>query len=56
MTKWRENVSERNWPKLHQAIRARDVNAIAENVHRKDVQEDRNNWAERTIRSITYWP
>jgi GH24 family phage-related lysozyme (muramidase) len=50
------NVSERNWPKLHQAIRARDVNAIAENVHRKDVQEDRNNWARNKILSISYWP
>ena len=49
------NVSSLNWPNLHQGIKNKDLSLIADNVHRKDVQKPRNDWALERIRSIGYW-
>ena len=52
------NVSADEWPKLRKAISEKNLfgeEGIVYNVHRKDVGEDRNNWAEREIRNIKYW-
>ena len=43
-----------NWPKLYRAIANRDVNGIVNNVHRKDVGLDRNDWAKRMAHSIRF--
>ena len=49
------NVSDEKWPKLHKGIKNRDLNSILKNVHRKDVPESRNLWAEDKIRAIKKW-
>lgn len=49
------NVSDEKWPKLHKGIKNRDLNSILKNVHRKDVPERRNIWAEDKIRAIKKW-
>ncbi len=49
------NVSAENWPKLHRGIKSRNLKAILKNVHRKDVAESRNLWAEDKIRTIKKW-
>lgn len=48
------NLTRNNWPKLYQAIDNRDVNGITQNVHRKDVHKQRNDWAESMARSIRF--
>ena len=48
------NLNRQNWPNLYQAIENKDVNGIAANVHRKDVGQERNNWAEQMARSIRF--
>ena len=47
-------LNKQNWPKLYNAIDNRDVNGIANNVHRKDVGWERNDWAEKMARSIRF--
>ena len=47
-------IQKKNWPNLYQAIADRDINGIAANVHREDVQQKRNDWAERMARSIRF--
>lgn len=47
-------LNKQNWPKLYNAINNRDVNGIADNVHRKDVGWERNDWAEQMARSIRF--
>ena len=47
-------IQKANWPKLYQAIADKNINEIAANVHRKDVQKERNDWAERMARSIRF--
>jgi len=47
-------LNKQKWPKLYGAITNRDVNGIANNVHRKDVGRERNDWAERMARSIRF--
>ena len=47
-------LNKQNWPKLYNAINNRDVNEIADNVHRKDVGWERNDWADRMARSINF--
>ena len=52
------NVSQKNWPKLRKAIAEKNLfgdEGIIYNVHRKDVGEDRNYWAEQQIRNIKSW-
>ena len=52
------NVSQENWPKLRKAIDEKTLfgdEGIIDNVHRKDVGEDRNLWAEQQIRNIKSW-
>ena len=52
------NVSQENWPKLRKAIAEKNLfgkEGILKNVHRKDVGEDRNLWAEQQIRNIQSW-
>ena len=52
------NVSAENWPKLRKAISEKNLfgkEGILKNVHRKDVGEDRNLWAEQQIRNIKSW-
>ena len=52
------NVSQENWPKLRKAIDEKNLfgdERIIDNVHRKDVGEDRNLWAEQQIRNIKSW-
>lgn len=51
------NLNERNWPNLYRAIHDRDVwgeNGIVNNVHRKDVQQRRNDWARKKAQSIRF--
>ena len=48
------NLNRQNWPKLYQAIENRDINGIIQNVHRKDVGQERNNWAEQMASSIRF--
>ncbi len=48
------NLNRQNWPNLYQAIENKDVNGIAANVHRKDIGQERNNWAEQMARSIRF--
>ena len=47
-------LNKQKWPKLYKAITNRDVNGIANNVHRIDVGRERNDWAERMARSIRF--
>ena len=52
------NVSQENWPKLRKAIVEKNLfgkEGIIYNVHRKDVDLKRNNWAEQQIRNIKSW-
>ncbi len=52
------NVSQENWPKLRKAIAEKNLfgdEGILKNVHRKDVDLKRNNWAEQQIRNIKSW-
>lgn len=52
------NVSAENWPNLRKAIAEKNLSGdkgILNNVHRKDVGEDRNSWAEQQIRNIKSW-
>ena len=52
------NVSQENWPKLRKAIAEKNLfgdEGIIDNVHRKDVGEDRNLWTEQQIRNIKSW-
>lgn len=46
------NVWQEKWPKLHQAIAERNIENILNNIHRKDVSIERNQWAEDEIRKI----
>lgn len=48
------NLTRNNWPKLYRAIDNRDVNGIIQNVHRKDIGQERNNWSENMARSIRF--
>ena len=48
------NLTRQNWPNLYQAIENKDVNGIIANVHRKDVGQERNDWAESMVRSIRF--
>lgn len=54
MCKLKTENEQQNWPKLYNAINNRDVNGIADNVHRKDVGLERNDWAEQMARSIRF--
>ncbi len=49
------NVSNEKWPKLHDGIKNRNLEKILKNVHRKDIPESRNLWAENKIRAIKKW-
>ena len=52
------NISAENWPKLRKAIAEKNLfgdEGIIHNVHRKDVGDDRNFWAEQQIRNIKFW-
>ena len=51
-------LNEQKWPSLYKAIRERNINGengIVANVHRKDVRQERNDWARRMAASITPW-
>ena len=51
-------LNEQKWPSLYKAIRERNINGengIVANVHRKDVQQERNDWARCLAASITPW-
>ena len=48
------NLNQHNWPNLYRAIRNRDIDGIVANVHRRDVQQSRNDWTKRTARSIRF--
>ena len=48
-------LNRQNWPKLYDAIANHDINGIANNVLRKDIGDNRNNWATKQIYSITNW-
>ena len=49
------NINHSNWPNLHRGIKNKDLSAIANNIHRKDVQPKRNDWALEKIKSISSW-
>lgn len=46
------NIDRDKWPNLHQAIINRDLEGILNNVHRKDIPQDRNDWALDRLREI----
>lgn len=46
------NVDRLKWPKLHQAISQRDLDEIINNVHRRDVDARRNQWAIQHLQKI----
>ena len=51
-------LNEQKWSSLYKAIRERNINGengIVANVHRKDVQQERNDWARRMAASIIPW-
>lgn len=50
-----EENRKKYWPKLHQAIRDKDIEGIAKEIHRKDVSKERNEWARDKILSIKKW-
>ncbi len=49
------NVSRDNWPILRGAIDQRNLDVMAVNVNREDVNQERNNWARDQILSIENW-
>ena len=48
------NLNQHDWPQLYRAIKNHDINGITANVHRKDVQQSRNDWAKNMVRSIRF--
>lgn len=46
------NLTPKEWPKLYDAIREKNISYMAKNVNRMDVSKDRNNWARDQILSI----
>lgn len=46
------NLTPKEWPKLYDAIREKNIAYMAKNVNRMDVSKDRNNWARDQILSI----
>lgn len=48
------NFNQKNWPNLYQAIENHDVKAIIENVHRRDIQKERNDLAENLAQLIRF--
>lgn len=49
------NVSRGKWEKLRRGIDNKNLKEILGNVHRKDVSNDRNVWAEQKIKDIEKW-
>lgn len=49
------NLSKGNWSNLYQAIESKTLKDIRENIHRRDVSEERNHWAEQKIDAIKNW-
>lgn len=49
------NIIRKKWPRLHAAIQTKSLPLIRSNIHRQDVPESRNSWAEQQIDSITSW-
>ena len=48
------NFNQKNWPNLYQAIKTHDVKGIIKNVHRRDIQKERNDWAEKQAQLIRF--
>ena len=51
------NLAEEKWPNLYSAIKRKDVlgeNGILKNILRKNIQEERNRWAEDKIRAVKF--
>lgn len=51
-------IIKQKWPNLYKVIRERNIsgeNSILTDIHRKDVQQDRNDRALRMITSINPW-
>lgn len=46
------NVEKTKWPNLHKAISERNLKNIIANVHRKDIDEKRNQWAIEHLQKI----
>lgn len=49
------NAGRNKWPKLYKAIDQQNIQDMAQQVHRKDVGEERNQWAKEKILSIKNW-
>ncbi len=47
-------LNKQNWPNLYNAINNHDINGIVNNVHRTNVGKERNDWADRMVRSIRF--
>lgn len=47
-------LNRKDWPNLYNAIDNYDVNGIYNNVNRKDVQQSRNDWTKRMVKSIRF--
>lgn len=51
------NLTQKAWPHLYGAIERKDVfgeDGIVNNVSRKDVHQERNDWAAKMARSISF--
>ena len=47
-------VNRYNWPKLYKAIEDHDIDKIIEHIHRRDIANERNDWAQQTAASIVF--
>lgn len=48
-----ENFSSEKWPSFHEGLRNKDITKMAEQSHRYQVGEDRNNWIQDTLLNIS---
>ena len=46
------NFSSEKWPSFHEGLRNKDITKMAEQSHRYQVGEDRNNWIQDTLLNI----
>ena len=47
-------VNRYNWPKLYKAIEDHDIDKIIEHIHRRDIANELNDWAQQTAASIVF--
>ena len=47
-----ENFTPEKWPAFYKALKNKDITKMAEESHRSQVGETRNNWVKRTLKEI----